>query len=71
MKVPIVLSEIVVECVALAALAAGLVIAVNTALDGSATLTGQTGILPGILLAVAAVGFVFLDVQSARRRQRS
>ncbi len=68
MKIPIVLSEIVVECVALAALAAGLVLAVIAALADPATLIGQAGILPGILLAVAAIGFVFLDVQSARRR---
>jgi hypothetical protein len=64
----IVLGEIVVEFGALVALAAGLLLAVNATLDDPATLIGQDGILPAILLAVALVGFVFLDIQSARRR---
>jgi hypothetical protein len=68
MKIQAVLSEIVVECVALAALAAGLVLAAIAALDDPATLIGQAGIPPAALLAVAVTGFVFLDVQSARRR---
>ena len=68
MKMQTVLGEIVVESVALVALAAGLVLVGIAALDDPATLLGQAGILPAALLAVAIVGFVFLDVQSARRR---
>jgi hypothetical protein len=64
----VVVAEIVVEAIALAALAAGLVVLAITALDDPATLWGEAGVLPAILLAIAASGFLFLDVQSARRR---
>jgi hypothetical protein len=64
----VVVAEIVVEAIALAALAAGLAVLATTALDDPATLLGDAGILPAILLAIAVVGFLFLDIQSARRR---
>ena len=71
MKMAVVVFEVFVEFVALAALAAGLLVAATAALANPATLFGQDGVLPAILVAVAAIGFLFLDIQSARRRRRS
>ncbi len=67
MTATVVLIEVFTEFVAIAALAAGLLVAATVALANPASLIGQDGILPASLLAGAAIGFLFLDIQSARR----
>jgi hypothetical protein len=62
------LIEVVAEGTALGALAAGLLLAANASVQDPTMVLGQDGLIPGILLVIDTAGFVFLDIQSRRRK---